>query len=184
MAPSWETQGHLVGSIKCLWWKFTVMALDHSRLGLENKFLENKSGRIFCVRQVYFTKSCQQIWWRVNQPFMLFIHRISGKQYYEALVLSYRPRTEYSFHNFARQIALIQHNRNTRFLCITNYRIDHIIKRFHEENSIMSGLLNQNNLLLCGMQGLLMFDMHSILSTPKYSCKRCSWMTENNRHSD
>ena len=24
-----------------------IMALDHSRLGLENKFLENKSGRIF-----------------------------------------------------------------------------------------------------------------------------------------
>ena len=46
------------------------------------------------------------------------------------------------------------------------YRIDHIIERFREENSIMSGLLNQNNLLLCVMQGLLMFDMHSILSTP------------------
>ena len=30
-----------------------IMALDHSRLGLENK-----SGGIFCVRQVYFTKSC------------------------------------------------------------------------------------------------------------------------------
>ena len=30
----------------------------------------------------------------------------------------------------------------------------------------MSGLLNQNNLLLRGMQELLMFDMHSILSTP------------------
>ena len=30
-----------------------LMALDHSGLGLENKFLENKSGRIFCVRQVY-----------------------------------------------------------------------------------------------------------------------------------
>ena len=51
-----------------------IMALDHSRLGLENKFLENKSGRIFCVRQVYFTKSCQQVWGRVNQPFILFIH--------------------------------------------------------------------------------------------------------------
>ena len=38
------------------------MALDHSRLGLENK-----SGRFFCVRQVYFTKSCQQVWGRVNQ---------------------------------------------------------------------------------------------------------------------
>ena len=56
-----------------------IMALDHSRLGLENKFLENKSGRIFCVRQVYFTKSCQQIWVRVNQPFILFIHHIWGE---------------------------------------------------------------------------------------------------------
>ena len=54
-------------------------ALDHSRLGLENKFLENKSGRIFCVRQVYFTKSCQQVWGRVTQPFILFIHHIWGK---------------------------------------------------------------------------------------------------------
>ena len=29
-----------------------IMALDHSRYGVENKFLENKSGPIFCVRQV------------------------------------------------------------------------------------------------------------------------------------
>ena len=57
-----------------------IMALDHSRLGLENKFLENKSGRpFFCVRQVYFTNSCQQIWGCVNQPFILFIHHIWGK---------------------------------------------------------------------------------------------------------
>ena len=52
---------------------------DHSRLGLENKFLENKSGRIFWVRQVYFTNSCQQIWGCVNQPFILFIHHIWGE---------------------------------------------------------------------------------------------------------
>ena len=56
-----------------------IMALDDSRLGLENKFLENKSGRIFCFRQVYFTKSCQQIWGCVNQPFILFIHHIWGE---------------------------------------------------------------------------------------------------------
>ena len=31
--------------------------------------------------------------------------------------------------------------------------LDHIIKRFHEENSIMSALFSQTNLLLCGMQG-------------------------------
>ena len=47
------------------------MALDRSRLGLENK-----SGRIFCVRQVYVTKSCQQIWGCVNQPLILLIHHI------------------------------------------------------------------------------------------------------------
>ena len=32
-----------------------IMALDHSRLGLENEFLENKSGRIFA-----FDKFTQQ----------------------------------------------------------------------------------------------------------------------------
>ena len=55
------------------------MVLDHSRLGLENKFLENKSGRIFCVPQVYLTKSCQQIWVCVNQHFILFIYHISSE---------------------------------------------------------------------------------------------------------
>ena len=55
------------------------MALDHSRFSLENEFLENKSGRIFCVRQVYFTKSCQQLWVCVNQHFILFIHHIWGE---------------------------------------------------------------------------------------------------------
>ena len=56
-----------------------IMTLDHSRLSVENKFLENKSGRIFCVRQVYFTKSCQQVWGRVTQPFLLFIHHVWGE---------------------------------------------------------------------------------------------------------
>ena len=56
-----------------------IMALDHSRLDLENKFLENKSGQRCCFRQVYFTKSCQQIRGCVNQPFILFIHYIWGE---------------------------------------------------------------------------------------------------------
>ena len=55
------------------------MALDHIRLGLENKFLKNKPRRIFCVRQIYCTKSCQQIWVRVNQPFILFMHHFWGE---------------------------------------------------------------------------------------------------------
>ena len=43
-----------------------IMVLDNSTLGLENKFLENKSGRIFCVRQVS--------WVNYNK----FIYRSSG----------------------------------------------------------------------------------------------------------
>ena len=71
------------------------MALDHSSLGLENK-----SGRFFCVRQVYFTKSCQQIWGCVNQPLYFLCITYDVKQYYEALYLSYRPRTECSISQF------------------------------------------------------------------------------------
>ena len=43
---------------------------DHSRLGLENKFLENKSRQIFLRSTGLLTNSCQQIWGCLNQPFM------------------------------------------------------------------------------------------------------------------
>ena len=43
----------------------------------------------------------------------------------------------------------IQDDRSTPFLCTTNYRIGHNIKR--EDNSI-PGLFSQNTMLLCGMQ--------------------------------
>ena len=67
-----------------------LVALDNSRLGLENKLLGNKSGRIFCFRQVYFTKSCQQIWGCVNQPFILFIHHIWGETVQFIIQTSYK----------------------------------------------------------------------------------------------
>ena len=53
--------------------------------------LENKSGQIFCVQQVYFTKSCQQIWGCVLQTNLLYFLYVTSevKQYY----LSYRPQT-------------------------------------------------------------------------------------------
>ena len=55
------------------------MALDHSRLGLENKFLESKLGRIFSrltslAYQILLTNLG-----RINQPFILFIHYIWGE---------------------------------------------------------------------------------------------------------
>ena len=46
----------------------------------------------------------------------------------------------------------IQDDWSTRFFCTTNYSIDHIIKRFHEVNSL-PGLFSKKNLVLCDMQG-------------------------------
>ena len=96
------------------------MALDHSRLGLENEFLENKSGRIFCARQVYFTKSSQQVWERVNrEPFILFIHHIWGETVsWDAVFIiqtsdrmQYFTILQYKLHSFN-----IQDDRSTRGL--------------------------------------------------------------------
>ena len=75
-----------------------IMALDHSRLGLENKFLENKSGRIFWVRQVY---KFLPINLGACKPIFYFLYTTSEeKEYYEALFLSYRPRTKCSISQF------------------------------------------------------------------------------------
>ena len=95
------------------------MALDHSRLDLENEFLENKSGLIFCVRQVYLTKSCEQIWVRVNQHFILFIHHIWGETviWGAVFILQTLDKMQYftifqeKLHSF-----IIQNHRSTRGL--------------------------------------------------------------------
>ena len=68
------------------------MALDHSRLGLENEFLENKSGRIFCVRQVYLTKSRQHL--------ILLIHHIWGETAIWGAVFIIKPLTKCSISQF------------------------------------------------------------------------------------
>ena len=73
-----KNSNHLQYHIQELVFSRTIMALDHSRLGLENKFLENKSGRILCVRQVFFTNSCHKSG-SVYQPFILSIHHICGE---------------------------------------------------------------------------------------------------------
>ena len=94
-----------------------IMALDHSRLGLENK-----SGRIFCVRQVLILYKILQVWDVQNQPFTLLYITSVVKRYHEALFSSYRPLTEcsidqyftilqYKLHSFN-----IQDDRSTRGL--------------------------------------------------------------------
>ena len=56
-----------------------IMALDHSRLGLENKFLENKSGPIFLRLTGLLYKFLPTNLGVCNQPFILFIHHIWGE---------------------------------------------------------------------------------------------------------
>ena len=86
------------------------MALDHSRLGMENKFLENKSGQIFCVQQVYFTNSCHQIWVCANQPFILFYTSSLRRKSTMRCCFYHTDLVQNAvFHNFSRQIAFIQY---------------------------------------------------------------------------
>ena len=74
-----------------------TMALDHSRLGLENKFLENKSGRIF-LRSTSLLYKFLPTNLRVCKPtfYTFYTYSSEVKQYF----LSYRPRTEYVISKF------------------------------------------------------------------------------------
>ena len=87
------------------------MALDNSRLGVENKFLKKTSGQIFALdkftlQNLAKKSGCVQ----TNLSYFLYITS-EVKEYYEALFLSCRPQTIGSqFHNFSRQIAFIQYS--------------------------------------------------------------------------
>ena len=94
-----------------------IITPDHSRL-----CLENKSGRIFCIRQVLILYKILQVWDVQNQPFTLLYITSVVKRYHEALFSSYRPLTEcsidqyftilqYKLHSFK-----IQDDRSTRGL--------------------------------------------------------------------
>ena len=70
---------------------------DHSRLGLENKFLENKSRRIFLRSTSLLYKFLPTNLGVFKPTFYNFLYMtFEVKQYY----LSYRPRTECSISQF------------------------------------------------------------------------------------
>ena len=94
-----------------------IMALDQSTLGLENKFLETNQAKFLCVRQVYFIKSCQQIWWRVTSH-LFFLYITSELRQYTMRRCFYhtglRQNPVTVLHNFAIQIALIQYSERSK----------------------------------------------------------------------
>ena len=95
-----------------------IMALDHSRLGLENKFLENKSGRIFlrstsllykiwltslgACELTYYTFYISHLGWNSTMR-RGFYHTDLGQHYFTIL--------KYKLHSFN-----IQDDRSTRGL--------------------------------------------------------------------
>ena len=98
--PENSTGNHLPSHLRA------KMVLDHSRLGLENK-----SGRIFCVRQVYFTKPSQQIC-------SLCMAHLRWKSTMRRCFYHTDLRQNAVFYNFSGQMALIQfsNHRSTREL--------------------------------------------------------------------
>ena len=92
-----------------------IMALDHRRLIRPGR----KSGRFFCVRQVYFAKSCQVNLGALNQTFIPFLHHIWGETVLWGTVFiiqtldrkQYFTILQYKLHSFN-----IQDDRSTRGL--------------------------------------------------------------------
>ena len=178
------------------------MALDHSRLGLEKEFLENKSSRIFCARQVHLTKSCQQLWERVNQHFILF-YTSHLKQKYEALFLSYRPQTKCSISQFFKTNthSIFRTVRSTRGLLAKLFKKfpkspirpagSHFWQAPNFQWTLKELRFNIIKNLLC-----LFFLLNGFITMCNlkkrliraafwvYSCRRCLWTTENKRQSD
>ena len=139
-----------------------IMALDHSRLGLENKFLENKSGPIFfafdkllykilltnlvACKPAFYTFYTHHIWGENSAMRRCFHHTDLGQNVV--------------FLNFEIKIALIQYSGRLKHAWGFSETAKKISKITYTASCVWYG-------------------RHF-----EYSCKRCSWKTENKRHSD
>ena len=174
------------------------MALDHSRLGLENKFLENKSGRIFCVRQVYLPTNlgaCKPTFYTFYTSHLRWNSTMRRCFYHTDL------GQNAVFHNFAIQISLIKYSGRWKHA----WAFSEIVKKNSKspirpagshfwqppnEWTITELHFNIIKNLLC-LFFIWWFYKRSVIFKSvwygrhfKYSCKRCSWTTENKRHKD
>ena len=171
---------------------------DSSRLGLENELLENKSGRIFCILRVYLKKSCQQLWVRVNEHFILFIHHIWGEtviwgavfiiqtsdkmQYFTIFQDKYSEPSKHTW-AFSKTVQKISKNPYTasRFSLLTSAKFSVSIKRVtlpHNKEFIVF-IFHLMVLKRCVILKSVWYEQHF-----EYSCKRCLWTTENKLQSD
>ena len=90
---------------------------DHSRLGLENKFLENKSGRIF-LRSTGFTLQILANKSGVCKPTFYNFYTLHLR--WNSTIYHTDLGQNAVFHKFSRQIALIQYSGRSIVGCKRN----------------------------------------------------------------
>ena len=117
-----------------------IMVLDHSTLGLENK-----TSRIFCVRQVYFTKSWQH--WSLGTCKPTFHTFYTSHLRWNSTMRHCFYHTDHGqnvvFHNFVIQIALIQYSgRSKHALVKKNSKITYTASQFSLLTSAKVDCLN------------------------------------------
>ena len=86
------------------------MALGYGELGLENKFLENKSGRIFCVWQVYLPTNlgaCKPTFYTFYTSHLRWNSTLRRCFYHTV--------QNAVFHNFAIKISLIKYSGRRKY---------------------------------------------------------------------
>ena len=90
-----------------------IVALDHSRLGVEKKTLgkQTRSNFLRSTSLLKFTTSCQQIWVRANQPFIPFYtSRLRRKSTMRRCFYHTDLVQNAVFHNISRPVAFIQYS--------------------------------------------------------------------------
>ena len=190
-----------------------IMALDQSRLGLKNKFLENKSGRVFCFRQVCLIKSCQPIWWRVT-ILLYFLYITSELKQYTMrrcftiqasdrmqLFLLYFTILQDKLHSFniqddrssrgllARAFKNFQNHlirpAGSHFLTSAKFAV-WVVKCLHINRVSFQHNIEFIMFIFLFNGCITMFNLKSVWYARhfEYSWKRCSRTTESKRHSD
>ena len=155
-------------------------------------------GRIFCSRYlVYFTKSCQQIWRCVNQPFVIFIHHIWGETV--LFIIQSSDRMQY-FTIFQDKLHSVNFQDDQLWAFSEtvqkSYKITYTASRFSLLTrakfavNINRVTLQQNKRIYYVyfflFNGFITICNHKSVWYARYfeySCKRCSW-NEKKRHSD
>ena len=173
-----------------------IMALDHSRLGLENKFLENKSGRIFLRSTGLLCKSlptnlrvCKPTFYTFYTSHLKWNSILWGAVF--IIQTSHRIQYFTFFQDKLHSFNVLDHR-----LRACAFREIKPFKQFSKSPIRPAGshfwqvtLQHHKEFVVFIFYSMVFITMCNLKSSWcarhfEYSCKRCSWTTENKRQSD